>query len=126
MAISSVLNTCSMSINVHKFCFAFALITRHSISPNQIPRERVQATRHQPNAVNKSEFNFLFLNPTPHILVRTQDDINIKADILLLLFSIYSNGSKIELLPQFCNKQCTRRNHLGCENNENVPGNFTP
>ena len=43
MAFSSALTTCSISnvvlINVYKFCFAFALIVRYSISPNQIPGE---------------------------------------------------------------------------------------
>ena len=42
------------SIYVGEFHFDSATFAHHPIHPNQIPRERVQATQHEPNAVNET------------------------------------------------------------------------
>ena len=84
-------------------------LTYHPIHPKQIPSEQVQSTHHNPDAVDKSKLNFLLLNPTTLILILTHNDISIKADILLLILSNYSNsgahGFRIKLLPQLSNEQ---------------------
>ena len=104
MTCTSALPTCSMSnivlINVGEFCFASTPFAHHPIHPSQIPREQVQADRHEPNTVNELQpfRNLLLLTQRGLILVNR--DIDIEADVFLLILSNHANRSRIELLPQ--------------------------
>ena len=68
------------------------------IHPNQIPGERVQATRHEPNAVNESQLPL----DLPHLIQRSlvfiNRDVDAGADVPLV-FSNNISKSIIELLP---------------------------
>ena len=97
-------------INVDKFRFVFAFITHHPIHSNQIPSEQVQATHHKPNVVDKSKLNFLFLNPTPLILVQTHDDSR-KNDLILIMTSEKQNKT-LELSKHWSSDSTPARNEV--------------
>ena len=105
MTCTSALPTRSMSdvvlINVHAFCFASTPYSHHPIHPNQIPRERVQATRHEPNAVDELQLSFNLLHLTQKGLIFINRGVGVEADVLLFVLSNDTNGSRIELFPQF-------------------------
>ena len=110
MTCSSALSTHSISdivpIDVGEFIFTSAPLTHHSIYPNQIPREQVEATRYEPNTVNESQLSRNLLLFTQRGLVFVYlCNIDIKADVLLLILSNHADGSKTELLPLLSDEQ---------------------
>ena len=104
MTSTSSLPTRSMSdivlIDVSNFHFTSTPFANHPIHPNQIPRERVQATRHESNTVNELQLSGDPLCLTERGLVFIDTDIDIEADVLLLVFSNDIDRPRIELLPQ--------------------------
>ena len=92
-------------IDVGEFLFTWTPFTHHHIKPNQIRRERVQAIQHEPNVVNESQPCLNLLCLTQRVLVFIDRDINIEVDVLLLNLSNDTDGSRIELLPQFSYEQ---------------------
>ena len=108
-------------IDVGKFCFTSAPFTHHSIYPDQIPREEVQANRHEPNAVNESQLSLNLL-----CLIFVSRDADVEADVLFLVFSNDTDRSKIELLPQISDEQMHIVTTQVVKNNGDVVGNCIP
>ena len=113
-------------IDVGEFHFTSTPIAHHPIHPNQIPREQVQATRHEPNAVNELQFFLNLLCLTRRGLVFIDRDVDIEADVLLLVFSNDINKSRMKLLPQFSDEQICVVTTYAVEDDRNVVGNCIP
>ena len=114
------LSTHSMSdivlIDVYEFHFVSALFAHHPIHPNQIPRERVQATRHESNTVNKLQLSCNLLHLTWRGLIFIYGDVDIEADVL----SFFSAMTPMQWIQNQTSSPIlwwtdACRNHLGCE-----------
>ena len=66
-----------------EFCFVSTPFAHHSINPNRIPREQVQATRHEPNVVNEWQLSLDLLCLTQRVHVSVGRDVDVEADVLL-------------------------------------------
>ena len=110
-------------IDVHEFCFTSTPFKHHPIRPSQIPGERVQATRHEPNAVNESQLFDDLLCLTQRGLIFIYGKVDIEADVLFLILSNDASGSGIELVSQFpAEHVCHNHSHTkGCTFDEQHP-----
>ena len=111
MTCTLALLTHSMSdivlIDVGKFHFTSTPFTHHPIHSNQIPREQVSATCHEPNAVNELQLSLNLFYLTQRGLVFIYSNTDIEADVLLQVFSIHADGASIELFPNIRMNRCT-------------------